>query len=199
MGVIVIQAQGAQRALDASPERARQALESIEAAGRSGLAEMRRLLGLLSDDGSEVSTAPQPTLGGVTDLVEQLRGAGLPVDLEIKGEVRLLPAGLELTGYRLVQEAITNSLKHAGEVPVDVRMAYEPDWLDIQVTDEGPVGSNGSTGSAGASAREVESGSRGLAGMAERVSLYGGILRTGPRPDGGFAVHARLPLEGRPT
>jgi signal transduction histidine kinase len=193
MGVIVIQAQGAQRALDASPERARQALESIEAAGRSGLAEMRRLLGLLSDDGSEVSTAPQPTLGGVTDLVEQLRGAGLPVDLEIKGEVRLLPAGLELTGYRLVQEAITNSLKHAGQVPVDVRMAYEPDWLDIQVTDEGPAGS------AGASARKAESGSRGLAGMAERVSLYGGILRTGPRPDGGFAVHARLPLEGRPT
>ena len=191
MGIIVIQAQGAQRAIDTSPERAREALGSIEAAGRSGLTEMRRLLGLLTD-GADASTTPQPTLHGVADLVAQLRSAGMPVDLRVEGSVQTLPPGLELTGYRIVQEAMTNALKHAGQVPVDVRLRYEADWLDIEVVD---AGRNGSVQSLVAH----DSGSRGIVGMRERVSLYGGVLHTGFRPGGGFAIHAKLPLDGTPA
>lgn len=191
MGIIVIQAQGAQRAIDNSPERAREALGSIEAAGRSGLAEMRRLLGLLTD-GADASTTPQPTLHGIADLVTRLRTAGMPVDLRVEGSVQTLPPGLELTGYRVVQEAMTNALKHAGQVPVDVRLRYEADWLDIEIVD---AGRNGSVQAPAAH----DSSSRGLVGMRERVSLYGGVLHTGFRPGGGFAVHARLPLGGSPA
>lgn len=191
MGIIVIQAQGAQRAIDTSPERAREALGSIEAAGRSGLAEMRRLLGLLTD-GADASTTPQPTLHGIADLVTRLRTAGMAVDLRVEGSVRTLPPGLELTGYRVVQEAMTNALKHAGQVPVDVRLRYEADWLDIEVVDAGRTGSVQSLAAS-------DSSSHGLVGMRERVSLYGGVLHTGFRPGGGFAVHARLPLDGSPA
>lgn len=192
MGVIVIQAQGAQRALDTSPDQAREALSAIETAGRSGMAEMRRLLGMLTDDGVDAGTVPQPTLHEIPDLVERLRAAGISVDLRVEGAVRALPAGLELTGYRVVQEAMTNALKHAGQVPVDVRLRYEPDWLDIEVTDQGPTDSmqpvNGH-----------DSGSHGLVGMRERVSLYGGTIDTGPTTGGGFSVHARIPLEAKPA
>ena len=190
MGVIVIQAQGAQRALDTSPGQARGALAAIESAGRSGLAEMRRLLGLLTDAEVDPGTAPQPTLQEIPDLVERLEAAGMSVNLHVEGAVRALPAGIELTGYRLVQEATTNALKHAGQVPVGVRLRYGPDCLDIEVTDAGatdgqpPVNGH-------------ESGYRGLAGMRERVLLYGGTLDTGPRPGGGFSVRATLPLEDR--
>ncbi|MHA6694851.1 sensor histidine kinase [Homoserinimonas sp. A520] len=193
MGVIVIQAQGAQRALDTSPDRAREALSSIETAGRSGMAEMRHLLGLLTDGGADAGTVPQPTLHEVPDLVARLRTTGMPVELRVEGAVRSLPAGLELTGYRIVQEAMTNAMKHAGPVPVNVRLRYEPDWLDIEVTDQGPTDSvqpiNGD-----------ESGSHGLVGMRERVSLYGGTIDTGPTGGGGgFTVHARIPLEWKPV
>lgn len=192
MGVIVIQAQGAQRALDTSRDQAREALSAIETAGRSGMAEMRRLLGMLTDDGADAGTVPQPTLHEIPDLVERLRAAGIRVDLRVEGAVRALPAGLELTGYRVVQEAMTNALKHAGQVPVDVRLRYEPDWLDIEVTDQGPTDSmqpvNGH-----------DSGSHGLVGMRERVSLYGGTIDTGPTTGGGFSVHARIPLEWEPA
>ena len=193
MGVIVIQAQGAQRALDTSPDQARGALSSIETAGRSGMAEMRRLLGLLTDGGADAGTVPQPTLHDIPDLVARLRATGMPVDLRVEGAVKSLPAGLELTGYRVVQEAMTNALKHAGQVPVDVRLRYEPNWLDIEVTDQGPTDSR----------RPVngqDSGSHGLVGMRERVSLYGGTIDTGPTAGGGgFSVHARIPLEGEPA
>lgn len=192
MGVIVIQAQGAQRALDTSPDQAREALSAIETAGRCGMAEMRRLLGMLTDDGVDPGTVPQPTLHEIPDLVEGLRAAGISVDLRVEGAVRALPAGLELTGYRVVQEAMTNALKHAGQVPVGVRLCYEPDWLDIEVTDQGPTDSmqpvNGH-----------DSGFHGLVGMRERVSLYGGTIDTGPTTGGGFSVHARIPLEWEPA
>ena len=192
IGVIVIQAQGAQRALDTSPDQAREALSSIETAGRSGMAEMRRLLGLLTDGGAGAGTLPQPTLNEIPDLVARLRATGVPVDLRVEGIVRALPAGIELTGYRMVQEATTNVLKHAGRVPVDVRLQYEPDWLDIEVIDQGPTDSmqpvNGH-----------DSGSHGLVAMRERVSFYGGTLDTGPTTGGGFSVHARIPLERKPA
>ena len=191
MGVIVIQAQGAQRVIDTSPVQARDALASIETVGRNGMAEMRRLLDLLTDE-TDTSTTPQPTLHAINDLVSQLKATGLEVALHVEGTVEALPAGLELTGYRVVQEALTNALKHAGHGPVDVRLRYESDWLDIRVTD---------TGVAGAEQRrdQLNGASRGLAGMRERVALYSGVLTTGPLPGGGFGVHARLPIrEGQP-
>lgn len=192
MGVIVIQAQGAQRAIGTAPEQARAALESIEAAGRTGMAEMRRLLGLLTTTEEDADTTPQPTLKEIPELVARLREAGLHVDLTIEGTVRDLQPGVELTGYRVVQEAMTNVLKHAGTSSVEVRINYQANCLAIEVRDRGPQGDD-----VGAPA---DRGGHGLVGMRERVGLYGGTLRTGLRPDGqGFTVHARLPVDGRPT
>ena len=185
MGVIVIQAQGAQRAIDASPERAKEALASIENAGRGGMAEMRRLLGLLTETDDADTTSPQPGLGQLPDLLDRVRATGLSVDLAVEGDVRPLPAGLELTGYRIVQEAITNVLKHAGSTTVDVRVSYQPDSLDIDVRDHGRGSGSGGT-----------NGGHGLVGMRERVGLYGGSVTAGPRPEGGFSVRARIPVDG---
>ena len=192
MGVIVIQAQGAQRALDAAPEQSRSALASIEEAGRTGMAEMRRLLALLVATEDEVGTAPQPSLEQVPDLVARVREAGLRVDLSVDGAVRALPAGVELAGYRVVQEAMTNALKHAEQSPVQVHISYETDHLDIEVRDRGPA-SEPVARSTGAG------GGHGLVGMRERVSLYGGTLSAGSRPEGGFVVHARLPITEWPA
>jgi signal transduction histidine kinase len=193
MSVIVVQAQGAQRALDTSPEKTREALSSIETTGRLGMAELRRLLGLLTDGGAAAATVPQPTLQEIPQLVARLRATGLSVDLSVEGAVRALPAGVELTGYRVVQEAMTNALKHAGRAQVDVQLRYGPDWFDIEVTDQGPTGGMQPLDG-------HDSGSRGLIGMRERVSLYGGTLEAGPRPgSGGFSVHARIPLEANPA
>lgn len=189
MGVIVIQAQGAQRAIGTAPEQARAALASIEAAGRTGMAEMRRLLGLLTTTEEDPGTTPQPTLNEIPDLVERVREAGLHVDLTVMGSVRDLQPGVELTGYRVVQEAMTNVLKHAGPSSVEVRITYQPDSLDIEVCDRGGKADNVSD--------PAERGGHGLVGMRERVGLYGGTLRTGSRPDGqGFTVHACIPLDG---
>jgi signal transduction histidine kinase len=188
MSVIVIQAQGAQRSMDTAPERAREAMRSVEVAARGGLEEMRRLLGLLADANTADGASPQPSLQQLPELIAQLGATGMPVDLRIEGAVRRLPAGLELTGYRIVQEAMTNALKHAGPVPVDVRLRYQGDCLDIEVTDAGPtLEVSGST---------PPGGGHGLVGMRERVALYGGTLHTRSRPGGGFTVQARLPITG---
>jgi signal transduction histidine kinase len=188
MGVIVIQAQGAQRALDTAPDQARAALSSIEGAGRSGMVEMRRLLGLLTTTDADAGTTPQPTLKEIPDLVSHVRDAGLRVDLSVDGTVRDLQPGVELTGYRVVQEAMTNVLKHAGAAQVEVRIRYGTDCLDIEVRDGGSDRPD--------LAGSAEPGGHGLVGMRERVALYGGTLHTGSRPDGGFAVHARIPVDG---
>ena len=196
MGVIVIQAQGAQRALDREPARVRSALSAIEATGRSGLGEMRRLLGLLStpstedadaSDATSAPAAPQPRLDQLEGLVEQVRNAGLPVDLRIDGDVRPLPPGLELSAYRVVQESLTNVLKHAGPATADVSVRYLRDALEIEVHDSGSgPGPSSPTG-------------RGLVGMRQRVLLYGGSLEVGGAPGGGFTVHARLPVDREPA
>jgi len=191
MGVIVIQAQGAQRALDTAPQQARAALGSIESTGRTGLEEMRRLLGLLTEAPGQQATRSihsQPTLAEVSDLVSRVRDAGLLVDLQVEGDIRTLSPGLELTGFRVVQEAVTNAYKHAGAVPAEVRLRYGPTSLEIEVTDDGGHPDGHRT-----------RGGHGLVGMRERVRLYGGTLETGPRPGGGFAVHARLPIEAGPA
>lgn len=195
MGVIVLQAQGAQRALEHDPGQVLRALEDIESAGRGGLGEMRRLLDLLDGTGESLSGEPQPTLERLADLVDGVRSAGTGVRLDVTGEPRTLPAGIELTAYRVVQEALTNALKHAPGAAVRVTVTYEREALVVSVDDAGGRALAVPSGSPVRS--EVDSGGHGMVGMRERVALYGGQLEAGPRPGGGFSLRARMPLDGR--
>ncbi len=188
MGVIVIQAQAGQRTLDREPESARAALASIETAGRQGLAEMRRLLGLLTSP-QDSTVSPQPGLGDLPALVDRLRGAGIPVDVETHGDLDDLPAGVDLAAYRIVQEALTNVLKHAGPARACVVVRSAGDAVDVEVRDDGR-GQNG---------HRAAAGGHGLVGMRERAALYGGTVEAGSLPDGaGYSVRARLLVDGTP-
>jgi signal transduction histidine kinase len=183
ISVIVVQARGGRRALASEPEEAREAFDSIEATGREALAEMRRLLGLLREGDEELALAPQPSLRHLDTLLTQIREAGLPVDLSVAGAPASLPPGIDLSAYRIVQEALTNALKHAAPATARVVLRYERDALEVQVIDTGgnrPPGGNGV--------------GHGLLGMRERAELFGGQLDASRRSDGGFAVRARLPL-----
>jgi signal transduction histidine kinase len=157
-------------------------LQTVEEIGRGALTEMRRLVGMLRDSSDE-PLAPQPGLGDLARLATQMREAGLPVDLVVEGERRDLPVGLELSAYRIVQEALTNALKHAGDARASVRIRYGAESLELEIVDDG----------AGASTR-VEGGGHGLVGMRERVALYGGRFEAARRPSGGFTVRALLPI-----
>ena len=183
ISVIVLQARGGRRSLATDPAEARVALNTIEEMGTQALAEMRRLLGMLRRDDEEIALAPQPSLRYLDTLAAQIREAGLPVDLSVEGEPIELPPGVDLSAYRIVQEALTNALKHAGPATARVVVRYGKDDLELEIADTGP----------GAAASDGEG--HGLVGMRERVSLYGGRLETGPRDGGGFAVRARLPLD----
>jgi signal transduction histidine kinase len=187
VSVMVVQAGAARRVAVARPEQARDAMTSIESTGRQALGEMRRLVGVLRDNDEPTTLDPQPRLLDVPALVEQAREAGLQVRLEVEGEPRPLPAGVDLSAYRIVQEALTNVRKHAGPASVEVAVRYGPHALHIEVCDDGR----------GAPVEAVSNGHRGqgLIGMRERVALYGGRLDVGPRPQGGFRVLADLPLE----
>ena len=154
----------------------------MQETGRGALVEMSRLVGLLRDDSDELGLAPQPRLDELEALLSQVREAGLPVRLQVEGERRPLPLGVELTAYRVVQEALTNALKHAGEAHADVLVRYDADAIELEVSDDGEGDANGHVGG------------HGLAGMRERVSVFGGDLTAGPRPGGGFRVRVRLPL-----
>jgi signal transduction histidine kinase len=186
VSVMVVQAGAERHALGPEQESTREALTSIEQAGRQALVEARRLLGMLrrKDDGSELE--PQPSVDHIDVLVEQIERAGLPVTLAVEGERAPLPAGVDLCAYRIVQEGLTNALKHAGPARAEVVLRYAPRALDVEVRDDGhgPAHVNGHGESAG----------HGLIGMRERVALYGGALETGARDGGGFAIHAHLPL-----
>ena len=179
VSVMVVQAGGARRILDRDPERAVEAAANIEEAGRAALAEMRRLLGVLHHSDER---APQPTMRELGSLVERTRAAGLPVSLTVEGEPRSLPAGMDLAAYRVVQEALTNAIKHAGAAPTEVTVRWEPEHLELEIVDNGAPAANG------------KPGGHGLVGMEERVRLYDGELRAGRRASGGFEVVARLPL-----
>jgi signal transduction histidine kinase len=182
LGVIAVQA-GAERAtLKGAQDSTRETLITIEEASRAALDEMRRLLEMMRRDDEEVALAPQPSLAHIETLVENVRAAGLPVDLHVEGHPVPLPHGVDLSAYRIVQEALTNALKHAGPARVRVTVRYEADGLALEVADDG-------TGDAG----EADGG-HGLIGMRERVALYGGSLSTGARPGGGYAVGVRLPF-----
>jgi signal transduction histidine kinase len=185
VSVMVVQAGAARSVLDSSPDDAREALLAVEASGRTAMSELRHLLGLLAPAGGEEDMlVPQPGAARVPALVERVRAAGLNVELTVTGARDLSP-GVDLAAYRVVQEALTNVIKHAGTARAAVVLEYRPDDLLITVTDDGrPV-----TGSGGP-------GGRGLIGLRERIGLYGGELDAGPRPGGGWRVRARIPLEG---
>jgi signal transduction histidine kinase len=181
ISVMVVQAGGARRILEHDPARAVEAGAEIERVGRDALLEMRRLLGALHPREGGPAMAPQPSMADVPALLDRARAAGLPVELHEEGDRRELAAGMDLALYRILQEALTNSLKHSGPAPTDVRLCWHPDAVELFVVDDGPRG-NGF----------VEA--QGLIGMRERVRLYGGELACTRRPEGGFRVHARLPF-----
>ena len=200
VSVMVVQADGAAFALEASPERARQALTAISRTGRQALAEMRDLLGVLrTADGSGAELAPQPGVEQLAGLLEQTRAAGVPVSFAIEGVPRPLPRGAALTAYRIVQESLTNARKHGGPaVTAGVTLRFCEDQLVIKVTDDGrreaarrAEGAAG--GSSGGSAKGDGQG-HGLIGMRQRVDVYGGTVAAGPQPGGGWRVTATLPL-----
>jgi signal transduction histidine kinase len=182
ISIIVVQARGGRRSLDDEPEEAREAFDAIEATGAQALDEMRRLLGLLRRDDAEFALAPQPSLASLPALAAQVSEAGLPVEVSIEGERRELPPGVDLSAFRIVQEALTNALKHAGPATARVLVRYGSDELELEILDTG----------AGAAASD--DGGHGLVGMRERATLYGGEVTTGRRSSGGFGVRVRLPL-----
>lgn len=185
VSVMVVQAGAARHVMQIAPDQAREALLAVEATGREALTELRHLLGLLShEDGDGDALAPQPGVEQIPALVQRTRDAGLLVALRVTGEAQTLPQGVNLAVYRIVQEALTNALKHSGMACTEVLLSYQPAGLEVNVADEG-VGDAASAGTPG----------RGLVGMRERVALYGGTLDAGSHPAGGYAVRAWFPLE----
>lgn len=195
VSVMGVQAGAARRVMARSPGDAAEALSSIEASSRQAVAELQRLLGFLrtGSDDAPAGTAPQPTLSRLGGLVDQVQEAGLQVFIDIDGTPRPLPASVDVSAYRVIQEALTNALKHGGVgTIVGVVVRYAPDSLVLSVTDDGRGRSNGRTGQL--AVRTVPSGGHGLVGMRERVALHGGVFEAGPVPGSGFAVHATFPL-----
>ncbi len=190
MSVMVVQAGAARRVLGTDPERATEALATIEATGREALAEMRRMLGVLRQSADEAAVlAPQPTLPDLDSLLAHCREAGLSVTFEMEGEPPELGAGRELAVYRVVQEALTNVIRHAGPARCAVTLRFETDHVLIDILDDG-------RGAAVSIAGASPPGGHGLVGMRERVELYRGRLTAGPRAGGGFGVHAAIPYSG---
>jgi signal transduction histidine kinase len=183
VSVMTVQASGVRRLLRPDQDREREALLVVERTGREALAEMRRMVGVLRRPEEAPALAPQPSLDHLSRLVEQAREAGLPVELRIEGEAIQLPAGVDLTAYRLVQEGLTNVVKHAQATRAEVLVNYGDSYLEVTVKDDGKGVGNG------------DGGGHGLVGMRERVSVYGGELDAGPQTGGGgYQLRARLPL-----
>jgi signal transduction histidine kinase len=183
VSVMTVQASAVRRLLRPEQEREREALLIVEQTGREALAEMRRMVGVLRRPEEAPALAPQPSLEHLDKLVEQAREAGLPVELRIEGDPLPLPAGVDLTAYRLVQEGLTNALKHARAERAQVLVRYGDGGIEVTVSDDGQGAGSG------------DGGGHGLVGMRERVAVYGGELEAGPRPEGGYRLRARLPLE----
>jgi signal transduction histidine kinase len=183
VSVMTVQASAVRRLLRPDQEKEREALEVVEQTGRQALAEMRRLVGVLRRPEEAPALAPQPSLEHIEKLVAHVRESGLPVELRVEGEPAQLPAGVDLTAYRLVQEGLTNALKHARADQALVLVRYGDGEIELEVADNGTGGGDGS------------GGGHGLVGMRERVAVYGGELEAAPRPEGGFRLKARLPLE----
>jgi signal transduction histidine kinase len=204
VSVMVVQAGAARKVMGASPEQATEALLAVEASGRAAMAELRQVMGLLTartdgrgpdgtdagqaglgqDDLDQADLAPQPGLDQLGTLVGRVRDTGVPVTLTVTGDARPLPPGIGLAAYRVVQEALTNTVKHAVGASAEVRVDYEPQALRLEIADSG--------GTAGPSA--ATGNGRGLIGLRERLAVYGGSLDAGRRPTGGFRVRAVIPL-----
>ncbi|MGD9573683.1 MAG: sensor histidine kinase [Thermoleophilia bacterium] len=182
ISVMVIQAEAAEEMLARDPERAARPLAAVQETGRTALAELRRMLGVLREAEEGPDLAPQPGLAGLDELAQHVRDAGLPVTVRVEGEPRPLSPTGDLQAYRIVQEALTNALKHAGPARAEVVLRYEPAEVVIEVTDDGR-GFDPAT----------DGGGHGLAGMRERVAVCGGVMSAGRRAQGGFEVVARLP------
>ncbi|GAA2667327.1 hypothetical protein GCM10010400_30070 [Streptomyces aculeolatus] len=194
VSMMTIQAGAARKVLDTSPEQAREAMSAVEAAGRAAMAELRHVMGLLTmaattDPALDVDLAPQPGLGQLAALAGRVRDTGVPVELSVTGTPEApLPAGVDLAAYRVVQEALTNAVKHAAGASVAVAVAHAPGELRVEVTDTG-----GRT-----TARAAAGSGRGLIGLRERLAVYGGTLQATPRPHGGYRVRALIPLPDPP-
>jgi signal transduction histidine kinase len=181
VSVMVVQAGAAEQVVGSSPERAVEPLRAVQETGRQALVEMTRLVGLLREHDEELGLSPQPSLDDLDALLMHVRDAGLPVDLRVEGTPRDVPLGVALSAYRVVQEALTNALKHAGHARADVVLRWHPNLLEVEVLDDGPGASSS------------HSGGHGLIGMRERVAVFGGQFDAGPREGGGFLVRASLP------
>jgi signal transduction histidine kinase len=186
VSVMVVQAGGARVVMGSDLDRADSSLRAVELAGREALAEMRRLLGVLDDGQDPRALAPQPGLADVPVLIARARAAGLAAELAVEGEQASISPGLDLTAYRIVQEALTNAVKHAGRVPASVRIHWGDDALELEISDAG--------GGRRSGAAEARATGHGIPGMRERVALQGGTIHIGHRNGGGFRVCARLPL-----
>jgi signal transduction histidine kinase len=182
VSVMTVQASAVRRLLREDQKREREALITVEETGRAALAEMRRLVGVLRRQEDAPALVPQPSLEHVEKLVEQTREAGLPTRLTIEGDASPLPAGIDLTAYRLVQEGLTNALKHSRATQAEVHVRYADGTVELVVRDDGNGNGKG------------DGGGHGLVGMRERVAVVGGDLAAGPRPDGGYELRARLPV-----
>ena len=184
VSVMILQAVAAQGVLDAQPDRVRDPLSRIEESGREALDELRRLVGVMRDIDGVRDLEPQPGLADLDALADTVRSAGMPVELETEGLEATLPRALDLSAYRIVQEALTNTLKHAGSATAKVTVRRSAHALEIEVVDDGS-----------GRVAPTNGGGHGLVGMRERAALYNGSVETGARPGGGFRVHAVLPLE----
>jgi signal transduction histidine kinase len=182
VSVMTVQAGAVRRLLRPEQEKERDALQTVEATGRQALTEMRRLVGLLREEGAMPEFSPQPGLGTIDSLLDGVRAAGLPVELEVAGAPQELPPGVDLAAYRVVQEALTNALKYAGPAHAWVEVTWGDDQLELTIANDGRSDGDGTAGG------------QGLDGMRERVALYGGEIASGPREGGGFVVRARLPI-----
>jgi signal transduction histidine kinase len=182
VSTMVMQAGAERRTLGEGQSETREVLGTIERVGRGALTEMRRMVSMLRQD-TEHDLTPQPTLAEVPELVQRMQAAGLPVTLQVNGERRELAEGIELSAYRIIQEALTNALKHAPGARVSVQVRYGHDQLELAVRDDGE-----------ATATAKDGGGHGLVGMRERVAMYGGSIEAGPEQPGGFAVRVRLPV-----
>jgi signal transduction histidine kinase len=191
VSVMIVQAGAARKILDQSPELAREALLAVEASGRAAMAELRHVMGLLTmtssggeDAAAEADLAPQPGLDQLPALVDRIREAGVEIAYDVRGTAVPVPSGVDLAAYRVVQEALTNTVKHAQGARVQVTLAYAPDELRIDVADTGGARSPAAAGGNG----------RGLIGLRQRLDVYGGTLRAAPRISGGYRVSAMIPL-----
>jgi signal transduction histidine kinase len=183
MSVMVLQVGAVRHKLPQVLEEDREALGRVERAGRTALAEMRRLLGAMRRDGDGLDLAPQPGLDGLDSLLEDVERAGLPAELHVEGDPYELPRAIDLSAYRIVQEGLTNSLKHANATRADVTVRYRDDELGIEVVDNG------------AGVATSDGLGHGLVGIRERVKIYGGDMNAGTPPEGGFVLSARLPID----